>query len=75
MVSSDVQPNSVVMPVGHMPTRLVNNVGFVFTDILVGEAELSLLNDKRLTEGRHVLPLTGSSHSHTTYGSLTVEVK
>jgi len=45
------------------------------TDILVGEAELTLLNDNRLTEGRHILPLTGSLDSYTTYGSLTVEVK
>ena len=43
-----------------------------FTGSFIGEAELSLLNENRVTEGRHILPLSGTSE--VTYGSLTVEV-
>lgn len=38
----------------------------------IGEAELSPLNESCVTEGRHTLPLTGTSDI--TYGSLNVEV-
>ena len=41
-------------------------------DNFIGEAELSLLNENCLAEGRHILPLSGASDI--TYGSLTVEV-
>ena len=44
----------------------------MFTDAFIGEAELSVLSENRVTEGRHILALTGTSG--TTYGSLTVEV-
>jgi len=44
----------------------------IFTDNFVGEAELPLMNESIVTQGRHILPLTGLSS--TTYGSLTVEV-
>ena len=44
----------------------------MFTDNLIGEAELSLWSENSVTEGRHILPLTGATK--TTYGSITVEV-
>jgi len=44
----------------------------LFADNFVGEAELSLLSENCVTEGRRILALTGASD--VTYGSLTVEV-
>ena len=55
--------------------RMLNEIT-LFRDLradnFIGEAELSLLNENRVAEGRHILPLSGASDI--TYGSLTVEV-